>query len=308
MDPPEMLVEGGIKRHVAMINQLRGVPGVVPERFEEAFKPRHCALSLVGEPIVYPEINRFCKLLHERGISSFLVTNAQFPEQIENLVPVTQLYISCDAATKEDLKAVDRPIFEDFWERFTTSIDALAHKPQRTVFRLTLVAKMNMTGIAEYAALVRRGRPDFVEIKGVTFCGSGKTNPLTMANVPWHDDVVEFSTQLCEAIGAVDGLEYGVASEHEHSNCVLLARKDRFWRDDKWHTWIDFDKFLDLEKAGEPFDSTDYMLETPHWAQFGSEHRGFDPGEQRHRRGKPVLDDEENNQPAGSPLVGGGGC
>ena len=44
MDPPEMLVEGGIKRHQAMINQLRGVPGVLPERFEEAFKPRHCAL------------------------------------------------------------------------------------------------------------------------------------------------------------------------------------------------------------------------------------------------------------------------
>jgi len=28
---------------------------------------------------------------------------------------VTQLYVSVDAATKESLKAVDRPLFADFW-------------------------------------------------------------------------------------------------------------------------------------------------------------------------------------------------
>ena len=85
---------------------------------------------------------------------------------------------------------------------------------------------------------------------------------------------------------------------------VLLARKDRFFIDNKWHTWIDFDKFLELEKSGKPFDSTDYMLETPHWAQFGSPHEGFDPVETRYRRGKKV----EEDTPIGSPLVGGGGC
>jgi wyosine [tRNA(Phe)-imidazoG37] synthetase (radical SAM superfamily) len=43
---------------------------------------RHCALSLVGEPIMYPEINALIAELHSRGISSFLVTNAQFPDRI----------------------------------------------------------------------------------------------------------------------------------------------------------------------------------------------------------------------------------
>jgi wyosine [tRNA(Phe)-imidazoG37] synthetase (radical SAM superfamily) len=38
---------------------------------------RHCALSLVGEPIMYPHINELVDLLHGRGISTFLVTNAQ---------------------------------------------------------------------------------------------------------------------------------------------------------------------------------------------------------------------------------------
>lgn len=46
------------------------------------------------------------------------MTNAQFPECITKLDPVTQLYVSIDAATKETLRAIDRPLFKDFWERF----------------------------------------------------------------------------------------------------------------------------------------------------------------------------------------------
>ena len=52
------------------------------------------------------------------GISTFLVTNAQFPDAIKNLRPVTQLYVSVDAATKDSLKKIDRPLFKDFWERW----------------------------------------------------------------------------------------------------------------------------------------------------------------------------------------------
>lgn len=64
---------------------LLGVPGVIPKKFEEGFKVKHCALSLVGEPIMYPEINKFVRLLHEKEISSFLVTNAQFPDAIRHV-------------------------------------------------------------------------------------------------------------------------------------------------------------------------------------------------------------------------------
>ena len=72
-----------------MIKQYKGVPGVKPERFKEASKIKHCALSLVGEPIMYPYINEFIRLLHAEGISSFLVTNAQFPERITQCDPVS---------------------------------------------------------------------------------------------------------------------------------------------------------------------------------------------------------------------------
>ena len=95
MDQPEFLIEQSIEKHRAMINQCKGVPGVVPERFEQAFNVKHCALSLVGEPIIYPQINRFLDLLHDQGISSFMVTNAQFPKEIRELkVRHSSLFLS----------------------------------------------------------------------------------------------------------------------------------------------------------------------------------------------------------------------
>ena len=39
--------------------------------------------------------------------------------------PVTQLYVSVDASTKDSLKRIDRPLFRDFWERFLESLTAL---------------------------------------------------------------------------------------------------------------------------------------------------------------------------------------
>ncbi len=62
----------------------------------------------MGEPIIYPQINRFVDLLHGQHISSFMVTNAQFPTEIRQLKPVTQMYLSIDAATPESLKVAPR--------------------------------------------------------------------------------------------------------------------------------------------------------------------------------------------------------
>ncbi|KAM9058704.1 S-adenosyl-L-methionine-dependent tRNA 4-demethylwyosine synthase TYW1 isoform 2-T2 [Megaptera novaeangliae] len=220
MDQAEMILKEAIENHQNMMKQFRGVPGVREERFEEGMTVKHCALSLVGEPIMYPEINRFLKLLHECKISSFLVTNAQFPAEIRNLKPVTQLYVSVDASTKESLKKIDRPLFKDFWQRFLDSLKALAAKQQRTVYRLTLVKAWNVDELQAYARLVSLGNPDFIEVKGVTYCGESSASSLTMANVPWHEEVVRFVCELVDLIA-----DYEIACEHEHSSCLLIAHK-----------------------------------------------------------------------------------
>eukprot|EP00759_Apiculatamorpha_spiralis_P041615 PhF_6_TR40200/c0_g1_i1/m.59656/K15449/TYW1; tRNA wybutosine-synthesizing protein 1 len=281
-DTPEFLLEQALEKHRTMVRVLRGVPGVTPEKIAEAERVKHCALSLVGEPILYPEINRLCDLMHRNQISSFMVTNAQFPDRIEQLGPVTQLYLSVDAGNAQSLKAVDRPIFEDFWERYLDCIQKLALKKQRTVFRLTLVKKFNTTELDDYAKLILMGHPDFIEIKGMTFCGdSGGSSALTMENVPFHEEVVAFCNEIIARVGE----RYAIACEHEHSCCMLLAKHEfRDKETGEWYTWIDYEKFFELATSGKPFTSMDYRAKTPNWAVFGAEEKGFDPLETRHRR------------------------
>lgn len=66
-DPPEQIVAHALEAHRGLIRQFRGVPGVRQDRFEEGLAVRHCALSLVGEPIMYPHINQLVQMLHEKG-------------------------------------------------------------------------------------------------------------------------------------------------------------------------------------------------------------------------------------------------
>ncbi|KAJ8530597.1 hypothetical protein K7X08_023478 [Anisodus acutangulus] len=170
MDDLIEIVDTVIHLHTKMIKQMKGVPGVKAERLSEGLSPRHCALSLVDE-------------LHKRRISTFLVTNAQFPDKIKSLKPITQyvniqipylnltsslnvqLYVSVDVGTKDSLKAIDRPLFGVFWERFLNSLKALKEKEQRTVYHLTLVKGWNAEDLDAYYSLFSIGKPDFIEIK-----------------------------------------------------------------------------------------------------------------------------------------------
>ncbi|CAK9106324.1 unnamed protein product [Durusdinium trenchii] len=170
-DDPEEILEESLQKHLQTIEQQCLSPNALEHRKEEARQVRHCALSLVGEPVAYPRINEFLAALHRRRISSFLVTNGQFPEAISALDQVTQLYLSCDGATPEQLKTVGQPLFKDFWERYLQSMDILATRPERTVCRLTLLRGENMAGPAQWAELLQRAKPDFVEVKGVTMAG-----------------------------------------------------------------------------------------------------------------------------------------
>lgn len=292
VDPPDLIFAGAKEGHYKKIKMMRGVPGVRAERFEEAMRIRHCALSLVGEPIFYPRINEFLALLHGEHISSFLVCNAQHPAQLESLHRVTQLYVSIDASNKDSLRKIDRPLHRDFWERFQACLDILRSKrfEQRTVFRLTLVKGFNIDDEVEgYAALIEKALPCFIEIKGVTYCGTSSAAGagLTMQNVPFYDEIVTFVTALNDALAA-RGLSYGIAAEHAHSCCVLIASA-RFRINDAWHTRIDYARFFELLESGAAFSPEDYCAPTPEWALFGN--GGFDPRDMRvDRKGRPKLE------------------
>ncbi|EPX71990.1 wybutosine biosynthesis protein Tyw1 [Schizosaccharomyces octosporus yFS286] len=296
VDPPELIMKGVLESHYAKLKLMRGVPGVRQDRFLEASRVRHCALSLVGEPIFYPYINEFVGMLHEREISSFLVTNAQHPEAFRKMGMVTQLYVSIDASTKQSLKSVDRPLFKDFWERLLTCLEILREKKQRTVYRMTLVKGFNMEQIKEYTELIRLGVPCFIEIKGVTYSGNSDQSPLTMKNVPYYEEVVDFTKKLIENIDKYLGdlgVKYEIAAEHAHS-CSLLVAQTKFKKNDMWYTHIDYAKFFELWRTKEAFDPMDYIAPTPDFAYFGQ--GGFSPEDVRF-----VRKQKNKNKPEATP-------
>jgi tRNA wybutosine-synthesizing protein 1 len=51
MDDAQTVVDGAMAGHYNMIKQLKNIPGIRLDRYEEAMNIRHCALSLVGKRV-----------------------------------------------------------------------------------------------------------------------------------------------------------------------------------------------------------------------------------------------------------------
>ncbi len=256
VDDPVMMLEESLKQHQKLLSGMGGHPNMVKKAHQDSKTVKHVALSLTGEPITYPRINEIIGEFNKLGISTFLVTNAQYPEQIRDLNPVTQLYISLDAPNKKLLKEIDKPLFKDYWERLIKSLEYMAQKPQRTTIRLTAVMGENMVDPKEYADMIKKGDPDFIEVKGYMFVGASRQR-LSINNMPLHEQVVEYAKQL-EAVMP----EYEIVVDHPVSRAVMLAKK-KFKIDGVWHTWLDFPKYHELVLSGKPFTSMDYIKKTP---------------------------------------------
>lgn len=100
-----------------------------------------------------------------------------------------------------------------------------------------------------------------------------------MQNVPFYEEVCAFVETLSAALER-RGLPYGVAAEHAHSCCVLLADRSRFYLEDGWHTLIGYEKFFQCLESGQDFSPEDYIGDkTPEWSLYGN--GGFDPRDER---------------------------
>lgn len=220
-DEPEELVDKCIEQQRKLLSGFYGNDKVNEDKIEEAQEPKHFAISLTGEPTIYPYLNQFIKKLHERSVSTFVVSNGQFPERIKNIEPPTQLYLSVDAADKETLMKVDRPAFIDAWERFAKSLEALKELKgrTRTTLRVTLIKGINMKEPEKFAEIIKLADPDFVEVKAYMFVGSSRLR-LSLENMPRHYEVKEFAEEIAKRSG------YQVVDESEPSRVVLLMKED----------------------------------------------------------------------------------
>jgi tRNA wybutosine-synthesizing protein 1 len=245
VDDPVELIEGSIEAHKRLLYGFKGSLTANKTFTEQALHDvKHVALSLTGEPITYPRINEMIEEFHRQKISTFLVTNAQYPEEIKTRAPVTQLYVSVDAPNKSLLKEIDKPLFPDYWERLLLSLDYLREKQGRTIIRLTLVKGKNMCDMEGYKALIERGDPDFIEVKGYMSAGASEER-LGREYVPAHEEVKAFGMALAKLLP-----EYEYTADHEPSSVILLA-KTSFQK----KTWIDFESFFHEHSSACPAPS-----------------------------------------------------
>ena len=253
VDDPKMIFEESMKSHHKQLTGFGGNPKANKMIYEKSKDIKHVALSLTGEPIAYPRMNELIDLFHKNQVSTFLVTNGQYPEAIKNLKSITQLYLSVDAPNKDLLKEIDVPLFSDYWERMLQSLDYLSKKKGRTCIRLTMIKGMNMIEPEGYAGLIKRGDPDFVEVKGYMFVGASR-QVLSLKNMPYHEEVKGWAEK--ELLPHLE--DYELISEHTPSRVVCLAKK-KFAK----KTWIDFERFFELfkEDPQREYDEKEYRAD-----------------------------------------------
>jgi len=156
---------------VRLLNISLTTPDEIMQTHTEAMNPNHAAISLDGEPLLYPKLGGLVEEFRNRGMTSFIVTNGTLPERIENLNSLpSQLYITLPAPNKKIYKHVCRPMIKNGWERIMQSLDLINSLSCRTVVRLTAVKNLNFTGnyLDEYIKILDKANPNFFEIKGFT--------------------------------------------------------------------------------------------------------------------------------------------
>ena len=221
-DSPSLILDNAISAQRKLLSGFKANPHVTQKRFEEALKPRHVAISLDGEPTLYPMIEDLIQEIRNRRMSSFLVTNGTMPERLIGIVKhnsePTNLYVSLCGPDRLTYQNVSRPLVPDTWDRICASLRVMSRfVNSRTILRLTLVKGQNMHAPRGYSRLVAIANPMLVELKGYSWLGESK-HRLPIGAMPFHTEVREFAKRI------EDGTGYRAIAEDEVSRVVVLAR------------------------------------------------------------------------------------
>jgi len=184
-------------------------------KLEQAMNPNNAAISLSGEPTLYPHCPGLIKEFRKRDFSTFLVTNGLLPDVVDKCNP-TQLYMSLDAPNKEIHDHLNIAMVKDSWDRINQTADLLKKK-DRSVIRITSVKGWNMVEPQGYANIINKSEVDFVEVKAYMCVGASRER-LSIENMPSHEEVRVFSNEIL-----AHAPEYKLIDEVPESRVVLLS-------------------------------------------------------------------------------------
>jgi len=214
-DEPSFIIDECIKEHRRNISGFPGTEMTNKKLWKEAQQPSNAAISLLGEPMMYPKISGLIDEFHRRKITTFLVTNGQHPKEMQGMSEPTQLYISLDASDKATYRKTDRPSFKDYWQRLNRSLELMNSFKCRKVIRLTLVKGLNMVDPEGYAKLIKKAGEPLVEAKAYMHIGESQKR-LPRTAMPGHEEVRAFGEEIAKHLG------YEIAGEQRASRVVLL--------------------------------------------------------------------------------------
>ena len=187
------------------------------KKYFEALNPKHAAISLDGEPTLYPKLSELIQEFHKKSFTTFLVTNGTKPEVLKNLSEEpTQLYLSIYAPNKKVFMNLCKPVNVGFWDKINESLELLSSFKCPTAIRLTLVKGENMDDLDGYAKLIGKASPTYIEPKAYMFVGYSRLR-LKFENMPSYEEVKAFSRRLSEKTS------YNIIDESKESRVILLS-------------------------------------------------------------------------------------
>ncbi len=227
---PEQILTKLMAERKKLINGFYGDSRNDKQKLDESLLPTHYSISLSGEPTMYPKLPELIKYLKslEATKSIFLVTNGQEPDMIQKLqdedaLP-TQLYLSTNAADYESFIKINRPKYDDSWERWNRTLGMLKDLKTRTVLRITLIRNYNdrMETIPVFAEMFRKASPHFIEIKSYMHIGRS-TNRLEYENMLEMEEIKKFSEET-----AKQSKIFSIIDESVVSRISILQNNQRY--------------------------------------------------------------------------------
>ena len=221
-EDPETIIDGFLRENSRLLSGFGGNPNVGEEMLREAKTPVHAAISLEGEPTLYPRLGELVEAFYDRGFKSiFIVTNGTRPDVLKSLdVEPTQLYVSLCAPDEETYRKTCRPTTKGLWGQVMETLEILDSFSCPTVLRQTLVPKLNMHNPEGYARLAERANATYMEPKAAMSVGAARER-FGYKEMAWFEEIQQFAEELAAASS------YKIVDEHGLSNIVLLSRLDK---------------------------------------------------------------------------------
>jgi len=221
IDSPEEIVQGSFKAQEKILSGYKGNEKTNWRKLQEAQRPKHVAISLTGEPTLYEPLGELIRKFHQKGLTTFLVSNGTLPSKLSKLTQEpTQLYISVCAPNEHVYKRVCRPQFPGAWLKVNETLDLLQSFNCPTVIRMTLVKEHNMNVVDDYVKLIEKANPTYIETKAYMHIGFSNLR-LGFDRMPMHGEVKDFAAKLAEKTG------YKIIDESPESRVVLLSRLEK---------------------------------------------------------------------------------